>query len=200
MRTFTVCLTTSMLAVTAWSLAARPSQDGAGLDPAAMAEMLELAQPGPEHDLLARYAGEWDVEISMNMMPGAPASKAAATAKATPILGRRFLELVTEGEMMGTTTESKVILGFDRRHEQWTSVGFDTMGTYWVSGSGVREQDGLLRLHGEDIDTLGKQLFYNEIDFAGADEFTFAVVFTKLGDTAFDPPYRMVELRYTRRK
>jgi hypothetical protein len=79
-------------------------------------------------------------------------------------------------------------------------VGFDTMGTYWVSGKGVREADGKLRLHGVDDDPLGKQVYFSEIEFVGPDEWTTAVCFTQIGPAKYDPPHRMVELRYTRRK
>lgn len=197
MRPLSLLVVASTLAVGAWALSARAPQDGPGVDAAAMAEMMKLAGPGPEHDELARYVGDWDVEITMTM-PGMPEMAATAKATATSILGERFLEIDTVGEMMGMPTESKLILGFDRRHERWTSVGLDTMGTYWVSGQGVREDDGLLRLHGVDEDTMGKQVFFNEIDFASVDEFTFSVLFTELGGATFDPPLRMVEVRYTR--
>lgn len=198
MKTFVTVLTLSTLALGALAYARRGPQDAA--DPAAMADMMRLAQPGPEHEELARYAGEWDVAMSFTMMPGAPPMQTTAKAVARSILGKRFLELDTEGSMMGMPVQSKTLLGFDRRHERWTSVGFDTMGTYWVSGQGVREADGVARLHGVDDDPKGKQVYTFELTFVSADEFTFDVVFTQLGETRFDPPNRVVQMRYTRRK
>lgn len=198
MKQLVTVLAVSSLALGAFAFVARGTQDT--MDPAAMAEMMRLAQPGPEHEELARYAGEWDVEMSLTRMPGAPPLQAKAKAVATSILGKRFLEIDTEGSMMGMPVQSKSLLGFDRRHERWTTVGFDTMGTYWVSGQGVREQDGVARLHGEDDDPQGRQVYTFELKFVSADEFTFDVVFSQLGETKFDPPHRAAAMRYTRRK
>jgi hypothetical protein len=196
MKSIVSVLAVSTLALGAFAYVTRAAQDAA--DPAAMAEMMRLAQPGPEHEELARYAGEWDVEMTFTM-PGAPPMQAKARAVAASILGKRFLEIDTQGSMMGMSMQSKSLLGFDRRHGRWTSVGFDTMGTYWVSGQGVREADGVARLHGVDDDPKGKQVYTFELKFVSADEFTFDVVFTQLGEARFDPPHRMAQLRYTRR-
>jgi hypothetical protein len=34
------------------------------------------------------------------------------------------------------TVESTTIIGFDRRSKKYTTVGLDTMGTYWVTAAG----------------------------------------------------------------
>lgn len=198
MKTLVSVLAAATLALGAFAFVAHARQDAA--DPAAMAEMMQLAQPGPEHEELARYAGEWDVAMSFAMMPGAEPMRAQARAVAASILGKRFLEIDTQGSLMGMPVQSKTLLGFDRRHGRWTTVGFDTMGTYWVSGQGVREADGVARLHGVDDDPKGKQVYTFELSFVSADEFTIDVVFSQLGEARFDPPHRMVEMRYTRRK
>lgn len=198
MKPLVTVLSVSCLALGAFAFVAHARQGAA--DPAAMAEMMRLAQPGPEHEELARYAGEWDVTMSLAMMPGAAPMQAQAKAVAASILGKRFLEIDTEGSMMGMPVQSKSLLGFDRRHGRWTTVGFDTMGTYWVSGQGVRDADGVARLHGVDDDPKGKQVYTFELKFVDADEFTIDVVFAQIGETKFEPPHRAVSMRYTRRK
>lgn len=181
------------------------SQDGApegapaGLSMEQMMAMMELAQPGPEHEEFARRVGEWDAEISMQMMPGAPAQVVPASASARTILGGRYLEITTKGSMMGMPTESIAILGFDRRHGEYTLIGLDTMGTYWVTGQGKRGEDGVLRMRGEDDEPMGKQVYTFEYKFLGPDEHEFRVLFHELGPQKFDPPFQMVKVHSKRK-
>jgi hypothetical protein len=164
-----------------------------------MAEMMELAQPGPEHAELATYAGEWESEVLLTLAPGAEPVREAATATSRMVLGGRFLQMESKGAFMGQPVESLSMLGFDRRHGTWTTVGFDTLGTYWVSASGRRDDDGVIRMHGRDDDPTGAQVFYFETRFVSDDEFVSTVNFTQHGGQAYDEPFRMVEVRYKRK-
>lgn len=168
------------------------------MDPAAMAEMMALAQPGPEHERLAKYAGAWQGEISMAMAPGVPEMITRAPLTARTVLGGRFLELTSSGEMMGHPFDSVSFVGYDRRNEVWTLVGLDTMGTYWVTATGKEDADGTIRMHGTDDSPMGLQEFFFEMRFVSDDEFTSAVYFTRTGPQVFDEPFKMVEIRYTR--
>ena len=183
------------------SLTPRPAQDAA-FDPAAMAEMLTLAQPGPEHAQLARYVGAWKGEVSLwsPFMPaGSEPLKQEASATCRTILGGRFLEMTAHGDFMGQPFESGSMMGFDRRNKEWTTVGFDTLGTYWVSGAGTRDDDGIIRMQGRDDSPQGQQLYVFELEFVSDDEFVSSVVFVKQGPKVYDPPFKMVEARYTRK-
>jgi len=182
------------------SLAARPPQDAPSAeDMAAMAEMMRLAQPGPEHAELAKYVGAWTGESSIFMAPGAPSMKQASSASCRLVLDGRFLQMESAGDFMGQPFGSMGMFGFDRRNEVWTTVGFDTLGTYWVSGSGPRDDEGVIRMHGRDDSPTGSQVYYFEIDFISDDEFTSSVFFTEQGPQTYDPPFKMVETRYTRK-
>jgi hypothetical protein len=115
------------------------------------------------------------------------------------VLGGRFLELVAKGDFMGAPFESITMIGFDRRNEVWTTVGFDTLGTYWVTGTGKRDEAGVIHMLGRDESPQGSQEFIFEVEFVSDDELVSSVYFTKMGPQVFDEPFKMVEVRYTRK-
>ena len=115
------------------------------------------------------------------------------------ILGGRFLEMEASGELMGQPYESLTMFGFDRRNAVWTTVGFDTVGTYWVTGAGTRGEDGVIRMHGRDEEPLGEQIYVFGLELLGDDEFISSVSFSKQGPQEFDEPFTMAEVRYTRK-
>jgi hypothetical protein len=198
MRTLRLSALIVLLAVGLVTLAARPVQDLP--DPADMAEMMRQAQPGPEHAELARYVGEWEGTVLIHS-PDAPEAEPMtlrATATNRMILGGRFLEMVSKGDVMGQPFESVGMFGFDRRNDVWTTVGFDTLGTYWVTGSGKRDEAGVIRMHGTDSAPTGDQIYFFELTLVSDDEFLSSVYFTQIGPTKYDEPFKMVEIRYTR--
>ena len=191
-----LALTTLGLAVAA----ARTAQDpGKGLDPAAMAKAMELAQPGPEHELLAKYVGEWTLEASLTMAPGAQPMTEKGQARMHTIMGGRFLQIDVEGGFMGMPFESLTLLGFDRRYENWTLVGFDSFGTYWISASGKRGDDGKVHMRGREEDLTGPMAFTFEVEFRGDDELLLSTDFTQMAGQTFEEPFRMSSVRYTRK-
>lgn len=181
---------------------AQDAQDAPpGFDPQAMAEAMKLAAPGPEHEALAKKTGEWTTEVSIYspMMPDMEPMKTTGTATARTILGGRFLEVVSRGAFMGQPFESVGIMGFDRRHGEYTTIGLDTLGTYWVTGKGKRGEDGVIRMHGEDEDLMGKQVYTFEHEEISEDVHVDRVVFKQIGPRVFEEPFTMVTVRSTRK-
>lgn len=115
-------------------------------------QMMALAQPSREHGVLARMAGEWKTVTTFTMMPGQPGQKAEGVSSSRMILGGRFLEVRNTGEFMGKPFEGLSIIGYDRRHEHYTVVGYDNFGTYYVAAEGVMQPDGSLLLSGSTHD------------------------------------------------
>ena len=166
----------------------------------AMAKMMMLAQPGPEHEELMRYAGDWVGEVSIGSSPGGPTLTQTSDSTCRAILGGRFLELRSAGEFMGQPFEALSYIGYDRRNEVWNLIGLDTLGTYWVTGSGKREDDGVVRMHGRDKEPMGEQGYWFEIDFVDADTMVSSVWFSQQGPVTYDPPFKMVETTYRRKR
>lgn len=194
----TVLLSLATFAVMRDGLSQGTAEQAPGVD--TLMAAIALGQPGPEHDELAKLAGEWEAAISLQAMPGTEPMESKASVSSRTILGGRFLEITTHGSFMGTDFESRTLLGFDRRHEQYTVIGLDTLGTYWVTGKGERGADGVIRMRGEDDDPMGKQVYVFEYEVLGQDEYVQRVVFEQLGDQKFDPPFEMVTVRNTRKE
>lgn len=106
--------------------------------PEEMQAMMALMGPGPEHKDFEPLAGTWDVDITFNM--GGPPMTITARAENRLILGGRFLTSESKGHApaMGLDIESLTIYGFDRRTKEYTVVGYDTMGTYYVTAAGKK--------------------------------------------------------------
>lgn len=187
-------------------LAAAVSAQEAMSDSALMARQMEsmkLAAPGPEHEMLAKYAGTFDMDMKFYMAPGQDPMVMKGTSTNTMILGGRFLELNSTGNMGGHPMESLTILGFDRRHKEFTSVGFDNHGTYWVTASGTyNEETKSIVMSGTDEDPIFE--FVQEYDFTVTliddDHFRWAVTFYNPELTQGEDSFTMVEITYSRKK
>lgn len=188
-----------------------PAQDSTDIAPAMadslmkvrQAEMMRLSQPGPEHELLAKYEGTFDMEINYYMAPGQDPMAMSGVATNRMILDDRFLEMASEGDMGGFTMKALSILGFDRRHKVFTVTGFDNTGTYSVSAQGeYDEETRTITLSGADEDPVFG--FVQEYDFVmeliDDDTFTWAVTFFNPEMTQGEDEFTMVEIRYTRKK
>jgi hypothetical protein len=120
--------------------------------------MLAELGPAPEHRVLAGLAGRWTLELTYNM--GGPQAKpmtGRGTATNRMILGGRFLmsEALADNPMPGfgdPKVEMVGIYGFDRRTKEYTTIGLDTMGTYWVTAAGLMKPDKTIVMVGETLD------------------------------------------------
>lgn len=125
---------------------------------AALAErMIELAQPGPEHDQLARLAGSWQVTTTFQSSePGDPVTRTEGDARNTILLGGRFVQSEVRETWGGQPVDAVVRLGFDRRTGRHTLSRCDSWGTYCVEAEGTANDAGLLVLEGTTLDPLGR--------------------------------------------
>ncbi|MBL8745931.1 MAG: DUF1579 family protein [Phycisphaerae bacterium] len=115
--------------------------------------MMADMQPGPQHKLLEGLAGTWACVTRHWMDPAQPGARIEHEVRSSMILGGRFLRIETTGDFFGVPFESLTIMGYDRRHERYTIVGFDTLGTYFVTAEGSRDEESKsLRLKGTTHD------------------------------------------------
>ena len=182
--------------------AQKPAAEGtpAPPDPAVMQKYFaQLLQPGDQHKLLAGMAGEWEMSIKMWGKPGSEPMTSTAKAKNRMVLGGRFLQVASSGEMMGMTTESLSMMGFDGRSDKFTVVGFDTMGTYYVTAVGDFDP-------ASKTFVLGGTSEHPKFGFSETYEFHIQLVSEDRHVTSilFDQPdgsqFKMVEITYTRAK
>lgn len=90
----------------------------------------ELTQPGPEHEMLAEYEGDWKIDYTMKAPSGDSTISYTGTTEIEMILGGRFQKWHSTGSLLGQEFESFTFIGFDRRTEEYSMYVIDTYGTY----------------------------------------------------------------------
>lgn len=170
-------------------LAAAPLAAQEVPDSAQMARMMELARPGPEHARLAALAGDWEATFQM------PGMSFTATVENRMIMGGRYLASTVTGSAAAMPFEALTILGFDRGPGVYTAVGFDTFGTYYVTGAGPwNEAENRAVLAGSYNDPVtGHAHDYEFVwTIAAPDRYTWDVVFLDGGvrRTVMEGEYR----------
>ncbi len=174
-------------------------------DSTAQQELMErsmmLAQPSDEHKLLQKLAGEWDYTTTMWPQPGVEPMEFIGKSSGKMILGGRFLQgefTLEAGEM---SAAGLFIMGFDRRHEEYTYVGFDSWGTYWISAAGkFDEESSSITMYGEyDDPVLGYTQQYDlVVTFTSDDTWTFEVIYYDDFHTQGADGFRMAKVEYRR--
>lgn len=115
---------------------------------AMMEYYIETAKPVAEHQRLATLTGPWKVTTRFWFGPDAEPQSSSGNGSGRMVLGGRFLLL--ESDVKGAfDAESMTILGFDRRTNDYTLTGIDTLGTYSITASGKYDEAGkAVVLHG----------------------------------------------------
>ena len=97
---------------------------------------VKYVSPAEFHQLLKKYTGKWNVEISMWMNSTQPK---VIKASSTNIMefGDRFLQVKQNGLMMGMPYENATTIGYNRASEKVELTSFTNMGTgmLYLSGS-----------------------------------------------------------------
>ena len=164
-------------------------------------KMMALSGPGPEHEVLAKMAGSWECQMTM-FMPGMEPVSTTLSQNSEPILGGRFYYGKQTGNMMGMPVESIVMMGFDRRHEVYTMVGFDTMGTYYITANGKYDPaTKTMKLSGTDVEPIGgvTQVYDFEIQFVDDDTVVTSLIF-HCPTFGAKGPHKLMETKMTRKK
>jgi hypothetical protein len=169
--------------------------------PLSAEDQLKLTKPGLEHEALARYAGTWDVTVSMGS--GASAIQYQGTAESRMTVGGRFLQVEYQAQGKEDETEGMFTVGFDSRHQRYTLIAMDSFGTYFVTSQGPRDaKSGKIRMSGTDDDPVMKALghtkeFVHVLDLRGPEEFVVEVWFV---DTRTAARQEFKYMDYTFRK
>lgn len=121
---------------------------------ARMERAMSLMGPGEEHGVLERMVGEWNQTARLQGVPGMDATETKGTVSAKLMLGGRYLQQVIEGQLMDMPWDVVSFFGFDR-HEVYTLVAFDTLGTYYITAEGTYDAAAkTLTLSGSDDDPV----------------------------------------------
>ncbi len=191
-----------VIAVVAWPGSLTAQEPTAEEMQKIVQRQMEASMPGPEHERLATMQGTWDVETRIWQQPGAEPIVAAGTTEAKMVLGGRFLVQTGMYSAPAPPIELMAVIGFDRRADEYTLVGFDTSGTYWVSGQGPANAAGdETVLAGVDHDPISgaDQVYDFVLRWVDEDTFVTQVVFKDDIHTRGGPPFKMVESTARRR-
>jgi hypothetical protein len=99
-----------------------------GLAAGAFAQGPPVPLAGPEHEILKRNVGTWDVALEINIGPGMPPFTMAGVETDT-LVGGRWLMTEFKSDMMGQPFESHGISGWDPDKKAYVSVTADTLST-----------------------------------------------------------------------
>lgn len=147
------------LALTACASSTSSSSKPQMSEEEAMAKMMELATPGPEHQALMKMQGTWDQIYKMRWAPDQPWQETTGTAVAKPILGGRYIQEDVKFTVMGMPMEGMNILGYDNMNGEYTSIWGDSMSTWTVTSRGKADKNGKITMKGTMSDIAGTRPF-----------------------------------------
>ncbi len=166
-------------------------------DAAAMQAWMQALRPGEHHAWLEPFVGTWKTTTRYWMGgPGSEPVEVEGTAESRWVLGKRFVEIHTEGQVMGMPNEGISFLGYDNHRRLYVGSMMSTLGTHILTMSGSRPP-------GTDAVTM-----YGEMDEPGlvtgrtvkfvrrlvdADTHVLEMVDLHAGDD-----YKVVEVRFER--
>lgn len=110
--------------------------------PPELQAFVELAAPGPEHAMLERLAGKWDVQTKFTMAPDAPPAEGTGKSVGKAVLGGRYIQQTYKGGFLGLEFEGLGITGYDKVKKQFTNIWLDSMSTYAMTSSGTINDAG----------------------------------------------------------
>ena len=107
-----------------------------------MEQMEKYGTPGKEHELLKRYVGEWDVDISSWQDPMAKPEKSKGTMKNTLLFEGRYLKCNFEGMMGAMKFQGLEVIGYDLFKKVYTTFWVDSWSTAFMVTTGTLDTAG----------------------------------------------------------
>jgi hypothetical protein len=109
---------------------------------AATEAYLKFGSVNENHAFLKSLVGDWNVQTTAWMQPGAAPITSQGTGTAEPVLGGRFIMMKFDGTMFGQPYEGIEILGYDNLKKQYTTFWIDNTSTAFYYMSGTRDESG----------------------------------------------------------
>lgn len=134
--------------------------------------------PGAEQKMLEAANGTWDAEVTMWMSPKGPEQTATMTTENKMLLGGRYQQSTSKGNMMGMAFEGVSTVAFDNHKKKYLSTWIDNMGT------GIMTMEGSWDSTTKTINFAGRMM-----DPALADETDVRETFTLL-----DPDHQLMQM------
>ncbi len=100
------------------------------------------SKPGPEHERLAKLAGEYTTVSTFRAQPDAKPMESKGTATIRRILGGRFLKEESRGTFMGQPTEGVRLTGYNSPAGRYEATWVYTHSLAMMTLSGESKDDG----------------------------------------------------------
>jgi hypothetical protein len=161
--------------------AAQEGHEGHGheMDPQAMQKMMEMMQPGAQHEAMNFWAGTWKTMVK-NVMTG---EETEGTYTFEWALGNRCLVGRFSGTMMGQPFEGLSVDGYDKHSGSYYSLWMDTTTTGYTMFTGKEEGEGTVVYTGTGKDPMsGADLGFRSVSTrTGGDTFSYSMYMTQGG-------------------
>jgi len=163
-----------------------------------MKKWMDYMTPAKFHQMIAKWDGEWEEEITMWMAPGVPAEFMEASCENTMLLDGRYQESKHEGNFMGMPFKGISVTGFDNVRKVIVSTWIDNFGTGIMYMEGPwDEASRTMNLKGKMTDPLsGKMLEIRQVTKIVDDNTQVMEQFT----TQDGKEFKSMEIKLTRKK
>ena len=148
--------------------------------------------PGPEHESLAKFAGDWTFTNKAWMAPGQPPMESTGTMHGEATYGGRYLVEDWKGEMMGQPFEGHGVTAYNNVSKQYENTWYDNMSTgIWFS-TGSCDAKGVCTFAGDSWDPMsGKKVSMRSV-LSWEDASTFKMLMYGPGPDGKE--YQMMEI------
>jgi hypothetical protein len=179
-RCFALAL--SLLALAVPALAGSDDETKPGAPPAGGPSAAEMEAwqksmtPGPEHQQLAKFAGDWTFTNKAWMAPGQPPMESTGTMHGEATMGGRYLVEDWKGAMMGQDFEGRGTTAYNNVSKQYETTWLDNMSTgIWYS-TGTCDAANVCTFSGDSWDPMsGKKVNMRSV-LSWVDADTFKMV------------------------
>jgi hypothetical protein len=117
-------------------------QEMSAQDKMMMEQMMKYGTPAKEHELLKKYVGEWDVDVSTWKDPMSPPEKSKAMMKNTLLFDGRYVKCSFEGMMSGMKFQGLEVIGYDLFKKMYTTFWIDSWSTAFMVTTGTLDPMG----------------------------------------------------------
>jgi hypothetical protein len=169
-------------------------------DPAVQAAMEKMSTLAPEHAALARAVGDWDVQATVWMAPGAAPLAFTDAASFSATLNGRWIRQDYRGERMGRPYAGVGLSGFDTVEKTFVSTWYDNVSTAAMTTTGTSSDGGRTITYTGEVTfcpmTGGPVSTRSVLSCGSPERMVFTMYNTPKGGTEM----KAMELVYTRRR
>ena len=176
------------------------AQDNGMSEDEMMKKWMEISSPGPQHELLAKTAGEWNTEIKFWLEPGADPMVSNGMQTCEVINGGRVINEISHSEMMGMPFEGHGMTGYDNFRKKYWSTWTDNMATSMMYMEGTSDDDGKTITYNTTMDDpmIGEKDQPVKFVYRWVDDDKH--ILESWHDVGAPKEYKMMEITYTRKQ